>query len=171
MYSQRDTRWASVPLGGVSGLTIGDEGCTLTCIAMLASRANPLLTPAELNIRLKRFGGFTPDGLIVWSRVAPATDNALAYKAGATWRDGPANIGVVATILKRGPALIQVDFKPITGTLDTHWVLGLRMTEDASDIVCADPWRGDECQLLKRYARPGWGLARAVYAIRELRAV
>ena len=65
--------------------------------------------------------------------------------------------------LAEGPAILQVDMKPSTAELNTHFVLALR--EQDGDIEIIDPWDGQRTWLMKRYAQPGWTLERAIYAL------
>jgi len=166
-FSQRNPHWAAIRLG-VSRYTIGSAGCAVTAVAMLGTLAEPMLTPGELTTRLNEIGGFTTGGLLNWNMCADVV-YGLEFVNYHKWRGGPADISRVENALTRGPAVLQVDFKPATSALDTHFVLGLAMTEDYDDILVLDPWSGNRGTLLGFYSQPGWDLARAVYALAEFR--
>lgn len=166
-FSQRNPHWAHIPLGS-SSYTIGTAGCAVVAAAMLGTLYEPALTPDILAIRLNATGGFTSNGLLIWAKVAEAVDG-LEFVSYHRWRDGPANVAQVRDALSQGPQIIQVDFKPTTSAPDMHFVLGLGMTEDGDDIDIIDPWTGYRGTLLNVYGKPGWDLARAVYAMAEFR--
>jgi len=166
-YSQRNPHWAHIALGA-SRYTIGSAGCAVTAVAMLGTLAEPSLTPGILTIRLGVLGGFTSDGLLYWQKAAYAVDG-LEWLDYRKWPSENADMDYVRSALERGPQIVQVDFKPKTSPLDTHFVLGLAMTEDGEDIDIIDPWAGQRGTLLGLYAQPGWDLARAIYALAEFR--
>ena len=61
-YYQTDSRWRNVKLGN-SGRTIGDIGCTVTCLAMSESfRTSSAVTPDKMASQLK----FTSGGALYW---------------------------------------------------------------------------------------------------------
>lgn len=64
IYSQKDSRWAKIPLGTCTD-TIAQSGCIVTCYGMLAD-----ITPDQVNEHLKSGGGFTDGCLINWTKAA-----------------------------------------------------------------------------------------------------
>ena len=166
-FSQRNPHWAHIPLGG-SIYTIGSAGCAVVAAAMLGTLCEPTLTPNILVIRLNVAGGFTRDGLLIWAKVAELVEG-LEFVSYHRWRGGPANVAQVRDALSQGPQILQVDWKPATSALDTHFVLGLGMTEDDEDLDIIDPWTGERGTLLNVYGKPDWDLARAIYALAEYR--
>ena len=50
--SQRDPRWASEKLGFDTTVTIGTDGCTLTCLTMLVNGYGFSETPSTMNRKL-----------------------------------------------------------------------------------------------------------------------
>jgi len=127
ILSQRDTRWASKKIGKTSK-TIGDYGCTITALAMLAG-----LNPDEVNDRLTRVGGFQ-GALILWSKVKEAIP-WLEFE----WR-GYAydNERVAEAINRNGGCLVEADFDGLDNTRDSHWVLFV------GNQRLYDPWTGRE---------------------------
>lgn len=113
ILSQRDTKWKDIRIGE-SKSTIGDYGCTLTCIAMLAG-----LTPVEVNERLKRVKGFQDD-LIIWSKI----DEAIPWLKFVKRSKVYSNDEVRGAIEKNKACLVEVDFdNKISSPSDSHWVL------------------------------------------------
>jgi len=54
--SQRDPRWVNEKLGFDSTVTIGTDGCTLTCLTMLVNGYGFSETPSTMNRKLKDMG-------------------------------------------------------------------------------------------------------------------
>jgi hypothetical protein len=78
-YSQRDPRWANRTLGS-SGLRMKDFGCVVTCLAYILSRfLGRDITPGDLLTWLNRHNGFTPGGLIYWTKIEEFTNGGLRY--------------------------------------------------------------------------------------------
>ena len=136
--SQRDPQWSQNPLG-FSGLTIGSDGCTLTCLTMIANGFGYGETPATLNDKLKALGrnlGFSGPRM-VWSGLPKALPriNLLSY---VPRQQGGIDMAQVDDALARGkPVLAEVDMSPNPG-LQNHWVL--LVDKRADDYVIHDPW-------------------------------
>jgi len=64
IYSQVDPKWKDLKIGNTK-MTIGSEGCYLTCISMIAGQ-----TPDVVNNILTRHGGYNIQGLILNDRAA-----------------------------------------------------------------------------------------------------
>ena len=127
IIGQRDPRWASKPLGFGSG-TIGDFGCTLTCLTALAGRNNV----SETNDLFKSNGAFSYN-LVYWSKVPQALKN-LKFIGRFTSYD---NIKISDYVYnKKIPVVVEVDAAPIGSPRTSHYVLFL------GDQKCLDPWVG-----------------------------
>lgn len=75
IYSQKDPRWSSKKMGA-SGYTMGEKGCLVTAVAQALTHAGHNVTPGVLADHLNNIpldprgnGGFTKDGLLIWSQV------------------------------------------------------------------------------------------------------
>ena len=66
LYSQRNSKWSSLEVG-TGGKTIGEVGCTISCLGMGAD-----ITPEEVNERMNRVGGYTNGNLVTWSKIKEA---------------------------------------------------------------------------------------------------
>lgn len=135
ILSQRDSRWKNVQINGTSS-TIGNYGCTLTCLAMLADT-----TPDVVNSKLMAVGGFSKD-LIVWTAINktdlpirfPDMGRAYSYD----------NDKVKEAIEKNGGCLVEVDFDGVISTPnDRHWILFV------GNGKAYDPWTGTEISTAK----------------------
>ena len=162
-FSQRDPRWANVKLGA-SSYTMGSAGCAVTASAMVATTVSASLTPLDLVNCLNANGGFTSGGLLYWSKI-PACVPGLRFVQYHLWRDVAADLALLERALATGPQVVQVDFKPTTTALDSHFVTALGFTADKSDLNIIDPWTGNAGTLLQLYGKPDWTLQRAVYAL------
>lgn len=166
-FSQRDARWASYRLG-TSAYTMGGAGCAVTAVTMVGTTVQPSITPGDMVTWLNANGGFTSGGLLYWQKAADFA--GLEWVGYSLWRDVPADLVLLGRALAVGPQVVQVDFKPLTSTLDSHFVTALSFTADGLDLNIVDPWTGARGTLLATYAQPGWTLSRAVYALAEFGA-
>ncbi len=168
-YSQRDPRWRDEVYAG--GLTIGQAGCYVTCVAMVASCAGYVDTPPQVALKLREAGCFS-GALLANPHFIPNAYPALAWAGALDWRNRPANLVRLRAELERGPAIVEVEFWPggAVPPQDQHFVVAQSLT-DNGDLVIIDPWDGAEVRLLARYAQEHWDLARAVYGLRLLRVV
>lgn len=120
--SQRDKRWKDIKLG-FSDTTIGDYGCTITCIAMIVGT-----TPDVVNERLKQVQGFAQGNLVIWAKIEQAF---TGIKVRRVWTYD--NADVKANVKH---VLVEVDGKPIGGY--RHWVVYV------GNQKLYDPWDGQE---------------------------
>jgi len=173
-FSQHDPRWAALPLGS-STFTVTSSGCAVTAAAMLITRINYNVTPEHLVRWLNTHNGFTSGGLLRWHKIADFQDG-LEFVNYHLWRNAPADLNKLRSLLDYGPQIVQVDHHP-GGPLNTHFVLATAMASTGgsrtapTDVTIIDPYTGNTTTLLTAYARPGWDLARAVYALAEYRTV
>jgi len=125
LYSQRDPRWKDEKIGNTNS-SIGDYGCTITCIAMLAG-----ITPTEVNKRLIGANGYLRD-LVIWTRIEQAIPWLKFEWRGWTYD----NTKVSKAIEDNGGCLVEVDFDGTPRTNDKHWVLY------TGNQKMHDPWTG-----------------------------
>lgn len=126
LYSQRDIRWAKEKIGNTNS-TIGQYGCTITCIAMLAE-----ITPSEVNKRMTRVGGYLRD-LVIWEKI----NEAIPWLSNGIRARKYENNKVTQAISDNGGCLVEVDFDGVVDTPnDEHWVLFV------GNKTLYDPWTG-----------------------------
>jgi hypothetical protein len=163
--SQRDPRWRHVRLG-FSGLTIGSDGCTLTCLTMIANGLGYSETPATLNDKLRALGlgkGYRGPRM-VWAGLPRALPQIKL--AGYIGRDADSidMQRVDAALAANKPVLCEVDLSPAPG-FQNHWIL--LVAKEGDDYVIHDPWTVPALvheSLRKRYGYAG-GPARIIKRI------
>lgn len=123
ILSQRDPRWANIQLGDGS-TTIGQDGCFITCIAMLLNR-----TPDVINQQLKEKGGYAGDNKneVNWTTLSSIFPGITVRRE---WSYN--NEDVKAHV----PVLVQVDGSPIGGTIHAVVFIG--------NHQLYDPWDGTQ---------------------------
>lgn len=123
--SQRDPRWANETLGTQG--TIGNYGCTITCISMLLGK-----TPSEINQSIKNVGGYAQGNLVDWSKLPLAFSQIKSALRVRTYD----NEQVKQAIEKYGGCLVEVDGARIGAT--KHWCLYIGGGQ------MYDPWFGTQ---------------------------
>lgn len=66
ILSQRDLRWSEDPIG-ISKVTVGQKGCTLTCLSMISSWFNSFLTPRQI---ADQKTWFNSQGQMLWGNLS-----------------------------------------------------------------------------------------------------
>ena len=139
ILSQRDPRWMNEKLGFDATVTIGTDGCTLTCLTMLVNGVGFDETPSSMNRKLKDMGtgiGFL-GSLIVWPGLTQAFPKII-FRRIIVCRDQPAPVDEINTSLDSGqPLLIELDRSPSPG-LQNHWVV--LVARQGDDYLMLDPW-------------------------------
>lgn len=118
--SQRDTRWANIPVG-TGDQTIGQVGCTITVIGDILG-----LTPPEVNEALKKVNGFDINE-VIWDKIAEAFPETVVKRV---WSYD--NAGVLANVPN---VIVEVPATPIGGR-GSHWVRYI------GNHQIDDPWTG-----------------------------
>jgi hypothetical protein len=153
--SQNDPRWKSIRLG-TSGVTIGQQGCLITCVAMVARFYGYDTDPARLNTWLKDHNGYSNGNLFNWYST---------WLKVATWEEClniPAPLNKLDEALAKGePCICWVDFDPNTAVMDMHWIV-ITGKLGADDYVMIDPWDGWQGSFKSRYIDPSRWIFRIV---------
>ena len=139
LLSQQDPQWKQQQLGFDNSITIGTDGCALTCLTMLVNGYGFSETPATINKKLADMGsgvGFL-GGLIVWGALTQAFPK-IAYQRIILCQDQPAPVADIDASLAAGqPVIVQLDRSPSPG-LQSHWVV--LVSKQAEDYLMLDPW-------------------------------
>lgn len=137
--SQQDPRWKDEKLGFDNTITIGSDGCALTCLTMLVNGYGFNETPSTMNQKLKAMGsgaGFL-GGLIVWSGLTRAFPKII-YRDILLCRDQPAPLASINASLDAGqPLVVEIDRSPAPN-LQNHWVV--LYGRQGNDYLILDPW-------------------------------
>jgi len=135
-YSQQDPQWKTAKLGFDKESTIGNFGCLLTCISMVASGYGLDVTPATLNERLKAAGGF--QGAFLMPYVVSNVLKGMTYKTYIDCKNQPAPLAEINSWLAMGKAvIIEVDWSPQAG-VQTHYMVTYARKGD--DYLIYDPY-------------------------------
>lgn len=120
--SQRDSRWANIEVG-TGGRSIGQVGCTITCLAMIGNT-----TPDIVNQKLKAVNGYAQGNLVLWTKIKEALPQLQFLTRGYAYDN--------AVVAKNLPCLVEVNGAPIGGF--RHWVVFI------GNQRLYDPWDGLE---------------------------
>jgi len=149
LYSQRDSRWAN-DLMGSSGITLGAEGCLVTCTAAGLTYLGYEIDPKEYNRLASTRGGYQSPNFMYWMFPDVITNNLIKrheyrwISGGVGWEQ------YVDPILDdKRPVWAQVDFVP-GGAMNQHWVLIIGKVNGVYWIF--DPWYGAVSRLDERYS-------------------
>lgn len=169
IFGQRDPKWKTKPLG-TSSSTLGDFGCLVTCLAMLAKYYGKDTDPDRLNTALVNIKGFAA------SSAAPTQFNLYKWYEGITklYTDititklqatpyvltGTDFNAIKAEIDAGRPVILQVDMIPNTAVVDMHFVLLIGYEGDTYYVN--DPWYGDKANLT-RYGVPAKAIQQYVF--------
>lgn len=149
LWSQRDPRWANDRMGA-SYITLGQEGCLVTCTASLLNFLGIKVDPKTYNSLLTARGGYAPPNLMYWKMPDVLWKGEVERAEYSGWFSGGKGWEAFANaILESGrPALAQVDFVP-GGAVNQHWVLLIGKIDGV--WWCYDPWYGAVSALNARY--------------------
>ncbi len=140
--SQFDPRWSSLQLGfGEADSTIGNYGCTITCLTMLCNGYGFNETPATLNQKFKSLGpGVGYAGATRNLIVVNALDRAqpgMRYADRVYCSGTPAPMDRINASLDANKAvLVQLDQSP-SPLFQEHWVL--LVGRAGNDYLVCDP--------------------------------
>jgi N-acetyl-anhydromuramyl-L-alanine amidase AmpD len=142
LYAQRDARWASQRLGTADGITLGQYGCYVTSMAMLACYYGHPITPAALDDlytarQIYVNGDMMPDDAL--HRAFPDLELVAVHD----YSNVPADLGVLRSIAA-DPALMAIvgldfDHNPSDG-IQTHF--SPLADCDGAHVQLADTWYG-----------------------------
>lgn len=132
MLSQRDLHWVNHRIG-LSGLTIGNDGCALTCISMVSDQFGSFQDPSQI---AGNTSWFTDSGLIIWK-------NIEIQNVKFNWRwyiENDNQILLYLSDIENKAVILNV----LSGK---HWIKAMKQvkTRTGTDYLCADPWTGKTC--------------------------
>ena len=126
--SQRSPLWTNVKMGK-SNLTIGEYGCTTTCISMLSDYFKCFVSPKDLAQGIQ---GYDANGLVIWEKLK------LPMKFEKRLHEY--NPDEIAISLKDPKKAVILEFQ-LPGT--KHWCVALsKVPLAANTYFIADPWTG-----------------------------
>ncbi len=149
--SQMDPRWKNKPLG-FDTITIGNYGCLMTCMTMLANFYGFNETPDTINEKMKAVKGY--QGALIIPAAFPAALPGMIYRNFVNCEKSPAPMAEIDTYLAQGkPVIVEVDYAPNPG-LQNHWIV--LYAKRGNDYLLRDPWpypvvTGETTLLTSRY--------------------
>lgn len=156
-FSQRDPRWAGDRLG-TSNSSFGGWGCLVTAAAAIFKSYGIDIDPGRLNKLMIDWNGFESANL--WRWWVPGLHLPVTWErepAGTTARE---RIDLVKELTSKGTApILCVDFELASSDLQSHFVVGLGVTDD-NDVIIMDTWDGQVKLFSKAYGSPLWGIWR-----------
>jgi hypothetical protein len=135
--SQQDPHWKEKKLGSSSEITIGQYGCLLTSITMVANGLGYNETPASFNDKMNANGGFA-GGLIRPTHVGNVFPG-MRFQRRIQCNNPPAPLAEIDAVLASGlPVIVKVDSLPTAGMQD-HWIV--IYAKEGDDYLIQDTWR------------------------------
>lgn len=137
-YSQTDPAWKAKLLGFDKSSTIGNFGCLLTSVSILASGYGFNETSDTLNEKMKKVVGFSAGTAFMIPRAVPAAVSGIRYVTYTNCANSSAPLAEIDSWLSRGkPVIIEVDWSPQSG-VQTHYMVVYGKQED--DYLVYDPY-------------------------------
>lgn len=167
LISQRDPRWINERLGEPqSDVTLGQWGCLLTTLSMVATAGGRPITPSELNHLMLSQRLFLDHKVTPFNTLARLF-NDFIFEGRCESRNTPNLTDRIDAALRAGnPVPVQIDYTPLTPYQDSdqHWVL--IVAREGNDYRINDPLLhpGEEGSLRQRYGRPNQSLTQAIVA-------
>jgi len=135
--SQQDPQWKDKYLGSSKEITIGQFGCLLTSMTMVANGLGYNETPASFNDKMLAGGGFI-GGLIKPTHIGNVFPG-MRYQRRIQCNNPPAPLAEIDSVLASGlPVIVKVDALPAAGIQD-HWVV--IYAKEGNDYLIQDTWR------------------------------
>ena len=151
-YLQNDPQWAAEPIGG-SNEQMASAGCTVSALAMGLTAVGHPVNPPTLSRELKRRGGFTANGFVIWRAVSEATGGRVKVELPTLSHEA-----IDAELSKNRPVIAKI----LLQDRIQHWVL--IVGKQGADYLIMDPLNGEK-SLLRLSDRSS-----AIHAIRVLRS-
>lgn len=151
-YLQNDPRWAAEPIGG-SNEPMASVGCTVSALAMGLTAVGHPVDPLTLGRELKRRGGFTANGFVIWQAVSEVTSGRVKVELPSLSHEA-----IDAELLKNRPVIAKI----LLQDRIQHWVLVVGKQD--TDYLIMDPLNGEK-SLLRLSDRSS-----AIHAIRVLKS-
>lgn len=123
LYCQKDDRWANDKIGP-SNLTVGQAGCTLSCVSMLSTAWNNDngMDPGEV---ASMSDWFTLAGLILWGKLKV---HGLKFEGRVYFFDAKAVESACKSENRAVMVEVLTPWKYADGSPIRHWVIGIKRT-------------------------------------------
>ena len=170
LFAHGDPRWGDMLIGTGS---LSSYGCLVTTFAALMCWANQPISPGQCLKRLKEVGAFEGNYLshpsraeqyfhgIKWHKELHFPTDAPQHTSLIDWSSRPVDLEILRGLLINQPVPLQVDYNPVTGDVEPHFVLGLQYIPAQAgspledDVLIMDPLTGTTTSVLT-YFNPAW---------------
>lgn len=159
VIGQRDQPWGPERLGYEgSPYTIGGWGCVVVSASMMLSQVKEkFVSPSEVNQKMIGVRGFQDYVNFIWGKLDIAYPDTVNFVKYVKTIKTPAPVAEIKQYVDRGDfAICQVDFRPSTKAVDTHFLLITEVSEDLQQAKAADPWTGRIVDIPYAYFNPDW---------------
>jgi hypothetical protein len=130
-----DPRWKNKPLG-FDKITIGNYGCLMTSMTMVANYYGFNETPDTVNEKMKAVQGF--QSALIIPAAFPAALPGVVYRNFINCENSPAPMAEIDAFLTQGkPVIVEVDYAPNPG-IQNHWIV--LYEKRGNDYLLRDPW-------------------------------
>lgn len=126
-YLQNDPQWGAETIGG-SDESMAAAGCTVTCLSMGLAALGYDMTPAQVCAGLKRYGGFTSNGYVIWAGVKALTGGAVQVRVAQLRHEI-----IEEELTAKRPVIAKI---MLTETI-AHWIL--IVGKEDGDYLAMDP--------------------------------
>lgn len=132
-YSQNDPRWSGLHLG-TSSWTMGQAGCYVTSMAVVASNLGHNVTPAQMLSLLEQHGCINGSGDITNPSALCTVFPDIQLVSSHTWPTVKADLSVIEE-----NTIIEIDDSPSAG-MQTHFMPVIKVV--GTDVKVMDVWDG-----------------------------
>ena len=132
-FAQDDPRWSEDQLGQ-TGSSMGEEGCAVSCSAMVLAFYGQDVDPGRLNAFLTTNGGYTPQGWLYWEKAADFIPGMVRH----AYEDLPSYFLIDSNLLRGNPVIVRLHLP--NGI--THFVV--IVGKIGFDYLIQDPASGGE---------------------------
>jgi Peptidase C39 family len=130
-FAQSDPRWAEEELGTASS-TMGEEGCAVSCAAMVLAFYGQDIDPGRLNTFLTDNSGYTPQGWLYWEKAADFHPGLVRH----AYEDLPSYFLIDSNLEGGNPVIVRIH---LTNGI-THFVV--IVGKAGFDYLIQDPASG-----------------------------
>jgi hypothetical protein len=102
-FAQNDPSWAEEELGPAPS-TMGEEGCAVSCAAMVLAFYGQDIDPGRLNTFLADHGGYTPQGWLYWEKAADFHPGLARH----AYEDLPSYFLIDSNLERGNPVIVRV---------------------------------------------------------------
>lgn len=147
-YYQSGMSWSNKPCNGVSGATIGSQGCAITSFAMILSHNDKTDNPGDVADKLKGYAypSFS------WTKAAEEyglNKPTLTYYSKSISDKGRANSAICSYVRSNTPVIVGLENK--YDSSDTHFVVARGAAPQNANVYIFDPSYNDEHTVLDEY--------------------